>query len=117
MAADCIRGVVTRIEGDILFIRPIDDEAREVAVCCSEEDHPFGDFSYVLRLVEQGMRVNVVRPMLKDGVYHPQLLIVNPDMLMDVSSIAACFETYANTHLAQLIRMLSPAAKLGIVTN
>ncbi|MBO4820504.1 MAG: AAA family ATPase [Prevotella sp.] len=110
MATDCIRGVVTRIEDDMLFLQPIDNEAREVAVCCKEKDHPFGDFSYILSLVQQGMRVNVVRPMLKDGVYHPQLLVVMPDMLMDVSSIAACFESYANTHLAHLVKMLSPAA-------
>lgn len=110
MATDCIRGVVTRVEGDILFLRLMDDDAREVAVCCSEKTNPFGDFSYVLLLVQQGTRVNVVRPVLKDGVYQPQLIIIMPDMLVDVSSIAACFETYGNTHLSQLIRMFSPAA-------
>ncbi|MBR6182661.1 MAG: protein kinase [Prevotella sp.] len=109
MATECIRGVVTRIEGEMLFLQPIDNDSREVAVCCSEKDHHFGDFSYILSLVKQGMRVNVVKPTLKDGVYHPQLLIVMPDMLINVSSIAACFESYANTHLAQLIKMLSPS--------
>ena len=109
MPTECIRGVVTRMEGDMLFLQPIDNDAKEVAVCCSEKDHHFGDFSYILSLVQQGTRVNVVRPTLRDGVYHPQLLIVMPDMLIDVSSIAACFETYANTHLAQLLKMLSPA--------
>ncbi|MBR6978309.1 MAG: protein kinase [Prevotella sp.] len=109
MAAECIRGVVTRMEGDTLFLQPIDNDAREVAVCCSEKDHYFGDYSYVLKLVQKGTRVNVVGPTLKDGVYHPQLLVVMPDMLINVSSIAACFETYANTHLAHLIKMLSPS--------
>ena len=107
---DCIRGVVTRLEGTTLFLRSIDMDEREVAICCSEDNHPFGDFAYVMPLLKEGMRVNVVRPQLKDGTYHPQLIVVMPDMLIDISSIAACFETYDDTHLAYLIKLLAPNA-------
>ena len=104
----CIRGVVTRTDGSLLFLQPMDMDAREVAVCCAE-DSPFGDFTYVLSIVKTGTRVNVIRPTLKDGVYHPQLLVVMPDLLIDISAVAACFESYADTHLAHLLNLLSPS--------
>ncbi|MBQ4223422.1 MAG: ATP-binding protein [Prevotella sp.] len=105
----CIRGVVTRTDGSLLFLQPMDMDAREVAVCCAE-DSPFGDFTYVLSIVKTGTRVNVIRPTLKDGVYHPQLVVVMPDLLIDISAVAACFESYADTHLAHLLNLLSPSA-------
>ncbi|MBO4850763.1 MAG: AAA family ATPase [Prevotella sp.] len=105
----CIRGVVTKIDGTLMHLQPIDMDAKEVVVCCSE-DSPFGDFAYVLSLVRIGTRVNVVKPVLRDGVYHPQLMVVMPDMLIDISSVAACFESYADTYLIHLLRLFSPAA-------
>ena len=110
VSEDCIRAVVRAVEDDMLIVQSIDGDMRSVKVMYAETDSTFGDFSYLKEMVNVGDRVNVVRPVLRDGAYHPQLIVYQPDFLMDISSIANCFEEYGTTPYAYLINMLAPPA-------
>ena len=110
VSEDCIRAVVRAVENNMLIVQSIDGDMRTVKVACTEPDSPFGDFSYMKDLVRVGDRVNVIRPALRDGVYHPQLIVFQPDFLVDISSIAGCFEDYGNTPYIYLVNMLAPSA-------
>lgn len=110
MATDCIRVVVREVGEDALIVQSIDDDMRIVKVAYSEAGAPFGDFAYMKDIVKIGDRVNLVRAVLRDGVYHPQLMVYQPDFLLDISSIAACFEAYGTTPYAYLVNMLAPSA-------
>ena len=110
VSEDCIRAVVRAVEDDMLIVQSIEGDMRSVKVVCAEPDNPFGDFSYMKDLVKVGDRVNIIRPALRDGVYHPQLIVYQPDFMMDISAIAACFESYGTTPYAYLINMLAPSS-------
>ena len=58
------------------------------------------DWRYLAPWLRAGTRLNVV-----DG-----LLILEPDYLVDISAIAACFESYAESPLVHLLNMIRPSA-------
>ena len=110
VSEDCIRAVVRAVEDGILIVQSIDGDMRSVKVAYTDSESSFGDFSYLKDMVQVGDRVNVVRPVLRDGIYHPQLIVYQPDFLMDISSVANCFEDYGATPYAYLVNMLAPPA-------
>lgn len=67
----------------------------------SEEE----DWSYLTELMGAGSRVNVVSGTVQ-GL--PRLIILEPDYLVDISTIAACFESYAESPIVQLLGRLRP---------
>lgn len=56
-----------------------------------------------------GCQLNLIRPKEEGDVLHPELVILEPDCLVDISTIASCFESYGTTPYALLIhRMQEP---------
>ncbi len=94
-----------RIEGDLLYGHT--NAAEEVTVALYTSDG--ADHRYLTLLIEEGSQVNIVDYKVTDGVYHPRLIILEPDYLVDVSAVAACCESYGNTHLTHLINRLKPS--------
>ena len=68
------------------------------------------DWAYLKDMVTEGTQLNIIRPREADGVLYPELIIVEPDYLVDISSVAACFETYSHSPLIHLLNRLKPAA-------
>lgn len=63
-------------------------------------EYTLGDWSYVSRLLNTGCQLNIVKPRTENDIIYPELIIYNPDYLVNVTSIAACFEEYgASTRL------------------
>lgn len=76
------------------------------------------DRSYLRPLFRQGMQLNLVRPREKDGVVTPEIIVIEPDMLIDVSAVASCFGPCgASPWLYMLSKMgsrpASPAITMG----
>lgn len=69
-----------------------------------------GDWRYLAPYLHRGSQVNVVRPHLYQGIYYPELLILNPDYLVDISAITRCFADYAHSPLVMLIDQVRPSA-------
>ena len=63
-----------------------------------------GDHRYIISLLQPGSQVNIGDYKIIEDIYHPRFIILEPDYLVDVSAIAACCESYGNTHLTHLIR-------------
>ena len=96
---------VHRVEDDFLYGHT--DSAAEIAVAlhtCDGADH-----RYMAPLAGREHQVNIVDYKVIGNVYHPRLIILEPDYLVDVSAIAACCEVYGNTHLTHLINRLKPS--------
>lgn len=69
------------------------------------------DHSYIGSLLEPGMMLNVIRPRRRDdGVLLPEFIILEPDFLIDISTISSCFESYAESPLISLVKRLTPDA-------
>lgn len=97
---------INAIEGDFLYGRTCTTEDIAVALYPLKDGDI--DHRYLIPLVKQGSQINIVDSKVCDSVHFPRLIILEPDYLVDVSAIAACCETYGNTHLTHLINRLKP---------
>jgi len=55
----------------------------------------YGDWTYLPCVLRPGMQLNLVRPYEAREATLAELIIIEPDFLIDISSLAACIETYA----------------------
>lgn len=83
-----------------------------------DEPQSMPDRSYLRPLFRRGMQLNLVRPREKDGIITPEIIVLEPDMLIDVSAVAACFGPCgASPWLYMLSKMgarpASPAITMG----
>ncbi len=66
-------------------------------------------FAYLKDLVSEGVQLNLIDSQTNDkGVLVPRIVVFEPDFLVDISSIASCFTSYADTHELFLINKLKP---------
>ena len=82
-------------ECDIQVIADHDDE-QEVLNVRYGEVHQGVDLRYLKTVLREGMQLNVLDSSWDDGVLIPRLVIVEPDFLVDISTIAGCFAEYGH---------------------
>lgn len=70
----------------------------------------FADWSYLLRILSPGAQLNLVRPVLQDGRIDAEVIVYEPDFLVDVTAIVHCFTEYSNTPFNHLLHRLEPFA-------
>lgn len=85
------RGLVKERVGDDAFTLLLQDNAGEILVKTD---------AGTLELLEEGMRVNVVNG--------GELVILEPDFLIDVSALTACVKPYGTSPLNYLLAQLQP---------
>lgn len=86
------------------------DGLVEVLYSASKKNYGY-DHSYLAAFLHEGMMLNVINPRrCEDGTILPVFIIVEPDYLVDVSTVAGCYESYAASPLLSLLRRLEPPA-------
>lgn len=105
--ADVLRVVVVRWDEQFIYARTADGEGEDVVVCYAYQTEA-GDLSPVKDLLEENTRLNLVLPKERSGVLYPEFIIYEPDFLVDISTIAECFEEYGLTPFSYLVKRLSP---------
>lgn len=104
------RCIVTHWD-DSLISATREDTDEEVSI---DYAHPLpyvpGDRSYLKGLLRQDMVLSIVRPRMDEEGRHvlPELVIIDPDYLVNVTSVAHCFEAPSLTPLTELIRRITP---------
>ena len=66
------------------------------------------DFSYLRPLLREGMQLNLLDCTVTRKKVVPRLIVVEPDYLIDISTIANCFETYGHHPLLFIVNRLTP---------
>jgi Superfamily I DNA and RNA helicases and helicase subunits len=66
------------------------------------------DWSYLKELLYEDAQLNLIRPREKGGVLYPELIVFEPDYLVDISAIARCFTNYAESPVVHLLNKLQP---------
>lgn len=110
VVADYFRLYVSRYDNVFVYgtCEELPDD-EEVCVCINYTGgHGNGDNSYLLRYLHRGVQLNIVRPSLYNGVYYPELIILDPDYLVDITTVASCFEEYAHDARISLFSKLRP---------
>lgn len=107
-AASVLR--VSVVSWDAYYIQAIvdDEDGRRIRVCYNNDTNYLGNWQYIGRLLSWGDQLNLVHPYVKDDVYYPELIIYQPDNLIDISGIAECFQPYGATAYSYLLRRLQP---------
>ena len=66
------------------------------------------DFSYLRPMLREGMQLNLLDCTVTRKKVVPRLVVVEPDYLIDISTIANCFESYGHHPLLFTVNRLSP---------
>ena len=106
-----VRCLVDDVDGDRVFATIDQDDAdgRPVVVDCSASH-----LQYLKQIIKKGMQLNLLDCEQKQSgdvaTLIPALVVVEPDYLIDISSIANCFQSYGHHPLSYTVRRLSPNA-------
>ena len=68
-----------------------------------------GKWSYLADMIEEGTQLNLIRPRMKGGWVRAELIILEPDYLVNVTAVAHCFTNYAESHLVNLLQRIEPS--------
>ena len=84
------------------------DELRVLYLKDEKRHSP--DFSYLKDILNAGDMLNLIRPQLcEDNVVVAELIIFDPDYLVDVSTIVSCIDSYAKSPIVGWLRRLEPS--------
>ena len=67
------------------------------------------DFAYLQKVLREGMQLNLLDCHLSSNtLITPGLIVVEPDFMLDISSLAACFTAYGHHPLLYTVSRLKP---------
>ena len=68
------------------------------------------DWIYLQHLLRRGSVLNLLRVRMEQGLCKPEIIILEPDILVDVSAVTRCFEPYADSVSVHLLNKIKPVA-------
>ncbi len=87
----------------------VDEEDGEAdAVVDYTKETQYARMDYLNGILREGMTLNLLGCQQVGQRLTPRLIVVEPDCLMDISTIASCFEDYGHHPLLYLVSRLSP---------
>ena len=108
--ARCIRCVVGRVEEDLFYVTAdLETGSRVMRSDYGQADHGY-DLSSLRPLLHEGMQLNLLDCHIEGDTISPQLIVIEPDFLVDISSLAACFTDYGHHAMAYTVNRLRPRA-------
>ena len=84
------------------------DEEEYLVQLKDEENHI--DHTYLCDILKEGMQLNLLDCQVKQPIITPRLIVVEPDYLVDISSIATCFTAFGHHPLLYLLNLMKPRA-------
>lgn len=102
---DYIRCIVRSFDDTTITASTDDDE---IIVDYGNTDQG-RDYAYLRKILHEGMQLNLLECHVAD-VVTPGLIVVEPDYLIDISSLAACFTEYGHHPLLYTLSRLKPRA-------
>ena len=99
------------------IVREWDEQTIQVAVINQDSNEElltvdymntaeYVDFSYLRSLLREGMQLNLLDCTVTRKKVVPRLIVVEPDYLVDISSIANCFESYGHHPLLFTVKRM-----------
>lgn len=110
--ANVLRCIVNSWD-DVYIYATEEQNATEIKICYGRQNaylwlNGKGDWSYLKQILHKDVQLNLVHIRIEDGVYMPELIIYEPDYLIDITAIASCFETYAESPYVSLVNAVKP---------
>ncbi|MBR3093140.1 MAG: AAA family ATPase [Bacteroidaceae bacterium] len=111
--SDYIRVIVDNWDDEFVYVQSedaTDGESKKVCYQHGNVNYPY-DWTYLKNLFYKDAQLNLIQPIEKDGVIYPELIIFEPDYLVNISTVAHCFTSYAESPYVDLIKKLDPENK------
>ena len=105
-----IRCIVKSWDADFIRV-DIDQDAEEeeYLVCLKDADNNI-DHTYICELLREGTQLNLLDNQVRQPIITSRLIVLEPDYLVDISSIAACFTAFGHHPLLYLLNLMKPRA-------
>ena len=109
-----LRVVVNSWDDDYIYVTE-EQNASEMKVCYGAQNRYLthngkGDWTYLKQILAKDSQLNLVRIRMEENVCMPELIIFEPDYLIDITTIASCFESYAESPYVNMVNRLKPQA-------
>ena len=101
-----MRGIVENWDNEFVYIRI--EESNDGELVKVSYTHGNHDWTYLRDLFYKDAQINIIRPKEDNGILYPELIIFEPDYLVNISTIAHCFTSYADSPFVDLIKKLEP---------
>ncbi len=108
--ARCVRCVVGRVEEDRFYVTADLETGSRVMRSDYGQANRGYDLSSLRPLLREGMQLNLLDCHIEGDTISPQLIVIEPDFLVDISSLAACFTDYGHHAMAYTVNRLRPRA-------
>lgn len=108
--AACLRVRVLRVTAGSITVT--DGDGRRLELCLTGAT---GDRTYLSHIVRAGMRLNLVCPSTEGCRADAEIVVVEPDCLIDVTAVASCFEPYGESPALFVLGRLRPRASAAAV--
>ena len=115
-----IRCIVEDWDEELIYVVS-DEPHRHICVCYSMDNiyltrNGLLDWSYLRNILKRGSQLNLVRVRWQDSATcrgqgqtaMPELIIFEPDYLVNITTIASCFESYCESPLVSILNRLKP---------
>ncbi len=111
LVRECMRVIVEGWDDDYVYAQTEEGSNGELAKVCYSHGNAIYDYdwNYLKIMLHEGAQLNLVRPREDNGIIYPELIIFEPDYLVNISTVAHCFTNYADSSLVELIKKLEPA--------
>ena len=104
-----IRCIVREWNDSIIQVTVTNQDSSEELLMVDYMNTPdYIDFSYLRSLLREGMQLNLLDCTVNRKKVVPRLIVVEPDYLIDISTIANCFESYGHHPLLFTVNRLTP---------
>ena len=74
------------------------------------ESNQFANMGYLTSILKENMHLNLLDCQVEEKDIFPRIIIVEPDFLLDISTIASCFMEYGHSPLLYLVSRMRPKA-------
>lgn len=91
-----IRCIVRQWDEHFIWVMPDGDTDERLLQVEYTSEEQFADLSYLHDILRKGMPLNLLDCQVKDHLVTPRRIIVIPDYLVDISSLATCFTEYGH---------------------
>ncbi len=105
-----IRCIVEDWDETHLYVTVDQDGCTETLTVDYVNTQEYIDLSYLKDILHVGMQLNLLDCSMENGIASPRIVVVEPDYLLDISSIAACFEDYGHHPLSFIMNKMKPRA-------
>ena len=104
-----IRCIVREWDDSTIQVTVTNQDSSEELLLVDYMNTPdYIDFSYLRPMLREGMQLNLLDCTVTRKKVVPRLIVVEPDYLIDISTIANCFETYGHHPLLFTVNRLTP---------